>query len=226
MYFTLSQYHAALKQTDEWNLKSLELEKEHYKNLQKKNEDLRAFRHDYNHHILALQELTAKEDWNTLKNYIKNLSTIKEHTYYLSTNNAIGDAIINYFYETASDDINFKLNGRFPDYLFITESDLCILLSNSLTNAIEGVQKLSDTKTKEIYVEISAANDEIILIVENSSIPYSKQELEQLNTTKTDTRNHGFGIRNMKKIVEKYHGVFNVRWNDGLFSVYILLKNT
>ena len=224
MFFILLRYHTALQQTDQLNQKSLQMEKEHYKNMQKKNEDLRAFRHDYNHHILALQELVQKENWNTLKNYINTLTSIKEQTYYFSTNNAISDAIINYFYDTMDDAIHFKVNGTFQENLFINESDLCILLSNLLKNAIEGIQKVSASVVKEIFLEISSDDDEIVIVMENSSLPYSIQELELLSTTKTDMKNHGFGIRNIKNVIKKYDGIFHTAWKNGLFSVYILLK--
>lgn len=225
MFFILLRYHTALQQTDQLNRKSLQMEKEHYKNIQKKNEDLRAFRHDYNHHILALQKLVQKEDWNTLKNYINTLTSIKEQTYYFSTNNAISDAIINYFYDTMDDATNFKVNGKFQENLFISESDLCILLSNLIKNAVEGIQKVPVSATKEIYLEISSNDNEIAIILENSSLPYSLQELEQLSTIKEDLKNHGFGIRNIKNVIKKYDGLFHVTWKNGLFSVYILLRN-
>lgn len=225
MFFILLRYHMALQQTDQLNQKSLQLEKEHYKNIQKKNEDLRAFRHDYNHHILALQELVQKENWNTLKNYINTLTSIKEQTHYFSTNNAISDAIINYFYDIVDNTTIFKVSGRFQDNIFISESDLCILLSNLLKNAAEGVQKVSAHVTKEIYLKISSNDKELIIILENSSLPYSPQELKLLSTTKTDFKNHGFGIRNIKNVIKKYDGLFHVTWKNGLFSVYILLRN-
>lgn len=226
MFFILLRYHVALQQTDQLNQKSLQLEKEHYKNIQKKNEDLRAFRHDYNHHILALQELVQKENWNTLKNYINTLTSIKERTNYFSTNNAISDAIINYYYDTMDDATNFKVNGRFQENLFISESDLCILLSNLLKNAAEGIQKVSASVVKEIYIEIFSNDKEITIVIENSSPPYSFQELKQLSTTKTDFKNHGFGIHNIKNVIKKYDGLFHVTWKKGLFSVYVLLNNT
>lgn len=226
MFFILLRYHVALQQTDQLNQKSLQLEKEHYKNIQKKNEDLRAFRHDYNHHILALQELVQKENWNILKNYINTLTSIKEQTNYFSTNNAISNAIINYYYDTMDDATNFKVNGRFQENLFISASDLCILLSNLLKNAAEGIQKVSASVAKEIYIEIFSNDKEITIVIENSSPPYSFQELKQLSTTKTDFKNHGFGIHNIKNVIKKYDGLFHVTWKKGLLSVYVLLNNT
>lgn len=224
MFFILLRYHTALRQTEQLNQKSLQMEKEHYKKLQKKNEDLRAFRHDYNHHILALRELVKKENWINLKNYINTLTSIKEQTYYISTNNAISDAIINYFYDTIDASTNFKINGTFQENLFISESDLCVLLSNLLKNAVEGIQKVPTSTMKEIFLEISSTDNEIVIVIENSSLPYSLQELELLSTTKTDMKSHGFGIRNIKNVVRKYHGLFHTTWKNGLFSAYILLE--
>ena len=66
LYFKLQHYHLALQQTAEHAKKALKLEELHYMDMQQKNKDLRAFRHDYNHHILAMQELAKQKDFQSL----------------------------------------------------------------------------------------------------------------------------------------------------------------
>ena len=60
LYFRLKHYHSLLKERETINQKMLLLEEKHYKEMLKKNEDLRAFRHDYNFHITAMQGFVAK----------------------------------------------------------------------------------------------------------------------------------------------------------------------
>ena len=59
LYFRLKHYHSLLKERETINQKMLLLEEKHYKEMLKKNEDLRAFRHDYNFHITAMQGFVA-----------------------------------------------------------------------------------------------------------------------------------------------------------------------
>lgn len=229
LYFKLQHYHLALQQTADLNQKALKLEELHYVELQQKNEDLRAFRHDYNHHLLAMQELANQQDYTGLTKYIKSLSQVREQTYYLSTNHTVADAIVNYFYERLPQQVQFQLLGKFSKPFFVEESDLCTLLSNLLKNAVEAVQLLSDRQEQDAFVkptillEIASDTDHVQIMLENSSIPYSPQEMEHLNTTKADTLNHGFGLRNVKEVVKKYHGTIDMQWENGLFSTCIFL---
>lgn len=117
----------------------LDLEIRHYEDICKKNNDLRAFRHDYNFHITAMQALAADSDLDGLKKYVGTLSNIKEQNQYIITNHPISDAIINYFYETLPVNTTFEVEGNFSADVFVDDSDLCIILSNLLKNAVEAV---------------------------------------------------------------------------------------
>ena len=89
LYFRLQMLHTELQEKDQLNQEMLRLEENHYKELQKKNLDLRAFRHDYNYHVTSLRALAEKEDFKALKQYIETLSDIKEQIQYLSTGQPI-----------------------------------------------------------------------------------------------------------------------------------------
>lgn len=148
IYFRLRHYHAVLKEKDAINQNLLQLEAEHYRDLQKKNEDLRAFRHDYNSHITALQGLSDAQDKKRLQEYIDTLTGIKEQVYYVMTNQPVADAIISHFYEKAPADTHFEIDGKFPEGFFLNDSDLCVILSNLLNNAVEALWRLPDETEK------------------------------------------------------------------------------
>ncbi len=79
-----------------------------------------------------MQGFVAKLDLRGLKNYVEHLSGIKEQMYYISTNNSVCDAIVNYFYENLDKNIEFKCDGKFPESIFVNDSDLCVVFSNLL----------------------------------------------------------------------------------------------
>lgn len=231
LYFKLQLYHQKLQQTATHTKKALRLEELHYLDLQQKNNDLRAFRHDYNHHIFAMQELAKQKNYNSLTKYIENLSQIKEQTYYLSTNHMVADAIVNYFYEHLPEQTRFELIGKFSRPFFVEDSDLCIVLSNLLKNAVEAIEKLPIPDEKEgtikriLFLELFSDDNEIKIILKNSSLSYTSAQLKHLNTTKTDTLNHGLGLENVKQVVQKYHGTMNMQWENGIFSTCIFLAH-
>ena len=52
-----------------------------------------------------------------------------------------------------------------------------------------------------------------------------KLNLNRLETTKNEKEKHGFGIKNIKSIVEKYEGNFQIEVENQLFRVKIFLPN-
>lgn len=225
LYFRLQHYHLMLQQTNYINQKMLELEKQHYHELRQKNIDLRAFRHDYNSHITALHGLAADNDLFGLKNYVKQLSDVKEFLHDWDTNHPVADAIVNYFYEHLPADTTFQQEGKFPEHLFVTDSDLCVVLSNLLKNATEAVGKQPEQDERKIYILIYANEEYLSITVENTSLPVPQKQLELLTTTKTDTLNHGLGLKNIRTIVEQYQGSLSLQYKDNLFTACAILRN-
>lgn len=225
LYFRLQHYHLMLQQTNYVNQKMLELEKQHYHDLQQKNMDLRAFRHDYNSHITAMHGLVADNDLPGLKNYVKQLSDVKEFLHDWNTNHPVADAIVNYFYEHLPADTTFQQEGKFPEHIFVTDSDLCVVLSNLLKNATEAVRKQPEQDDRKIYISFYSNEEYLSITIENTSLPIQEKELEQLTTTKTDTLNHGLGLKNVRMIVKRYQGTLSLQYEDNLFTACAILRN-
>lgn len=225
LYFRLQHYHFLLQQTNYINQKMLELEKQHYHDLRQKNIDLRAFRHDYNSHITAMHGLAADNDLFGLKKYVKQLSDVKEFLHDWNTNHPVADAIVNYFYEHLPADTTFQQEGKFPEHIFVTDSDLCVVLSNLLKNATEAVGKQPEQDERKIYILIYANEEYLSITVENTSLPVPQKQLELLTTTKTDTLNHGLGLKNIRTIVERYQGSLSLQYKDNLFTACAILRN-
>lgn len=223
LYFRLQHYHTVLKERDAVNRNLLRLETEHYKELQEKNRDLRAFRHDYNAHITALRGLSAAQDLNGLKEYVDTLTDIKEQVYYVMTNQPVADAVISYFYEKMPKDAQFQTNGKFPDNFFLSDTDLCIILSNLLKNVVEALWRLPDEAEKKIYLSLHAYTEYATILIENTSEPYPEGTLSLLPTTKPGTSRHGFGLKNVQEVVDRYDGKLDLRYQDGTFTAYVYL---
>ena len=226
LYFRLQHYHSLLQQTNAIQRNLLDLETQHYQDLQQKTLDLRTFRHDYNYHITAMQGLVAQNDWTGLQNYISNLSQIKEQFYYLSSNHPVADAIINYFYERVPDHTEFQVNGKFSEELFLNDTDLCIILSNLLRNAVEAQSKLAADDSKNIQISLQSNEQSILIQVENTSRAYESRKLTNLTTSKKDTINHGFGLLNVRNMVKKYDGKLDLLYENGIFKTSVYLRNT
>ncbi|QIK69454.1 GHKL domain-containing protein [Erysipelothrix sp. HDW6C] len=104
---------------------------------------------------------------------------------------------------------------------FMDALDIYSILGNALDNAFESVSKLEGNQ-RVINLRIFAKDDFVIISLEN---PYSgtlEYEDGFPRTTKKDTQYHGYGIKSMSYIVEKYHGNLSINDDDGWFKLKVL----
>lgn len=223
----LRRYNIKLQHINYLKQRCLELEQANYFESKSRYEEIRAFRHDFNSHILALQNLAELKEWDKLYQYIHQLSIDKNSfsLYNVSTGNVTADAIINHFQHSLEDGIVFKISGQFQKECFVEDMDICIILSNLLNNAHEAFEYIEKNRAKEIYLSIAIDSGKIIFMVENTSKPYTAKELEHLQTVKSDKVNHGFGLMNVRQVSEKYHGKLLVKFSDGFFVTTVILYN-
>lgn len=105
---------------------------------------------------------------------------------------------------------------------FMRDSDIYSLFGNLLDNAIETVMKLDEDK-RTIGVTIRAEGE---LLSINSHNYYSgsvQMENGLPVTSKEDKDYHGFGVKSMVLIVEKYGGTISFDTRGQIFNVNILL---
>ncbi len=101
--------------------------------------------------------------------------------------------------------------------------ELYSLFGNILDNAIEGVSELEDPEKRVISLTVHN-NGNMVLIHEENYYDHPIRMKEGLpQTTKQDTRYHGFGMRSIKLIIDKYDGSLSIQTEDSIFSLNILL---
>lgn len=109
-----------------------------------------------------------------------------------------------------------------PDLDFVEELDLYTLFGNALDNAVEAVSKLPDGRKKFISLTASREGNMVSVHMEN---PFEGEIIfeEGLPRSERDPRYHGFGMRSMERIVQKYGGTLSASRKDGVFSLDLLL---
>ena len=106
---------------------------------------------------------------------------------------------------------------------FITETDLYNLFGNALDNAIEAVSKINDHDKRRINLIVKNMMSFVSINVENyfdGHIELDKQGIPK--TTKNNVQYHGFGMKSIKMIINKYHGDLKIVTDDDIFSLCIL----
>lgn len=105
---------------------------------------------------------------------------------------------------------------------FMEDSDIYSLLGNTLDNAIMAVQGLPDQRKRVITLTIQSALGMLSVCAEN----YYQGELVFEDglpvTNKPDKEYHGYGMKSMRYLVQKYHGEITVKAEAGIFTVNML----
>lgn len=105
----------------------------------------------------------------------------------------------------------------------IKTTDLYSIFGNILNNAIEAVSKLEDDKHKNISLIINQKNNFIYIHCENEFDGNIKFSGELPETSKSDSRYHGYGLKSVKLYVERYNGNVTVNTKDNIFYINILI---
>lgn len=181
------------------------------------------YRHDLRHHIQYLSACIENGLLEQARGYIKEVhSEIESSHITVFCENEVANLIFSAFAGRARDaGIPITVRADIPQAIAVSESDLCVLLSNALENALHACQERNKrglSGTIEVYV--SPKNGKLFLEFSNScdgdidfdhGIPY------------TDSPGHGLGVRSMCGIVKKYGGMCDFSVKEGKFFFRALL---
>lgn len=214
--------HARLRENDRMMME-MESQRKLYESISDNYEKQRNMAHEYKNHLLCIEALAGKKDYDNLKKYVAKLCGKFNGVFYaIDTNNPIINAVVNTKYQEAMD--NETLSSFLVDDLYgirVDDEDMVVILSNLLDNALEACKKCDE---RIIRFKALRENGKIIISVENSCNEKATYRDGQIVTTKTDNpEQHGIGIKNVINIVNKYNGEYVIKSDDNkfLFSIVI-----
>ncbi len=194
----------------------------HYEKREKINSEIQSFRHDFNNHIKCLESMMTAHKYDDAKAYIERISGMMPFGEFLfRTGNYISDAILTEAQEnSAAANITIDFKGCIPQN--IDSADLCIILSNSIRNAVEACSVLPENRNISVYG--NCRQGIFVLIIKNPTVLVSCEKDFFPKTTKSDKESHGFGFSNMQYVVNKYEGTMHTAIENGFFILSITMK--
>ena len=157
--------------------------------------------------------LAEEDDPQRLQDYVRGMSELTASRSSYNTNNLISDAILNRYGRLCEkEEIRIGGTGKFPDQISVTDTDLCVILSNAMKNAYEAAIQC---EKGEISFEVKSTGSFINLVIRNSAKDQPELEEGYLITTKKDKKNHGIGTRNMVETARKNGGDVTWDWDEG-----------
>ena len=205
-------------------LSSQMLEK-NYSEIHNSHEIIRQQLHDFKNHLRTICSMA--EDNSAVRNYAGNLlESTYSFTSLCSCGNDIIDSIINCKAAEAKEkNITFSYNISLSDTLKIDSVDICAILANQLDNAIEACEK-ADADHRKIDVFIAQKESFVLFRVINTAKENPFDKNNNLPTSKNNTGGlHGFGIQIIRKTAEKYNGISENSYDNGLFTSSAMLSN-
>lgn len=172
--------------------------------------------HDYRSHLNTLRVLLQNHEYEQAEVYLNSVSKQQtERLFLVNTHHSILDALFNTKASEAIQEgieIDFRVNDL--SMLPFEAADMVVLLSNLLDNAIEANR--SYCGSKKIHVT-ALWKKSFLFSIRNTSNPV-RIENNTIQTTKPDPQLHGFGLSNVKLILEKYNGDFTMDYEDNWFQ--------
>lgn len=191
--------------------------------LRKAQEQASIYRHDLRHHMLFIASCIENGHMDQAQEYMQEVCTeIEKSKIEIYSENEAVNLILSAFVAKAMErGIPMEVNVAIPAKISISETDLCVLLSNALENALYACVNLKEKgiagtievsgfeKNKKMFFEITNSCDNTVRF--QNGIPTTQEP------------SHGMGVRSICAIVRKYDGmyVFSVKDNKFVLRVSV-----
>lgn len=183
--------------------------------------------HETAHRLAAMDAMLRKGDFDGLA---KTLAAWKKDSQHASqprfTDNLTLDAIFqDAAARAASAEIPFQATVSVPKTLPLSDEDLCVLLMNMLDNAITAASQTPSDQERRLRVQVRCTGGFLAIHCENSfSGRLARDAQGRLCSTKDDGLGHGFGLKEMQHIAEKYGSILDIQTSENRFIVQTALK--
>ena len=186
----------------------LELQYQHFLEMEKADTELHKLRHDIANHMLILKDMMA-DGTGAPAEYVQRLTERYDSaTTAMICRNFIFNAVLNRQRELCEQNgVEFHFQIDVPPSLEISDIDLMGVLSNMLSNAVNASLSVPEGKRRYVYISARLSADVLAVAIENSApLPGEARERSE-----EDGHSHGWGIKIIKEAVEKYDGVFKLQ---------------
>ena len=192
-----------------------------YRSLSDEREKQKARSHDYKNHLNVMLMLAREGKIDEQIHYIEEqLGKEIQNVDIIDTGNTLINAVLNIKYlEAKEKGIIIPFIADNLKDIKISDSDLVTIITNILDNAIEAVEKCDD---KRIVFKIIKDADTLIIDSTNTYKGHLPADYD-FGTTKSDKKNHGFGLANIKNTVEANNGNCFIDTEGGIFHISITL---
>lgn len=189
--------------------------------LRESQEKTSIYRHDMRHHMQYLSSCIENGQLGQAQEYIQEISAgIEANKVRVFCENEAANLIFSSFARRGEDSgIRMQVRARLPQLIPVSETDLCVLLSNALENALHACREQGEKgRAGVIEVSVYEKKGKLFLQIVNSC---NRDITFHDGVPVTDRHGHGIGVSSICAIVEKYDGIYTFSAEDGRFILRI-----
>ena len=117
--------------------------------------------------------------------------------------------------------VNCVADGKLLNFMEVV--DIYAVFSNALDNAIEAVSRIANPSHRLIDVLVHESQNFLVINFSNPLKDSLQFEEDLPVTTKAKNNFHGYGLKVLRRSIEKYHGIFTIEAEGGFFTLKILI---
>lgn len=211
-----------IEKENEFLISREEIERKKYKEQEMMIEKNKELIHDVKNHFLLIKKYEEEKEYEKLHNYIEDIiGEFIESNSNIYTGNRTLDFILDQKRLIAEqEEIQFILKVTMIGKLPFKEQEICSMFGNLIDNAIEASKKLK-IEEKKIYITIEKKKQMIYIEIKNDVEEEPIKRNNKFITLKEDKNLHGYGLKSVQRIVEKYDGIITYETADKMFTTAI-----
>lgn len=184
-------------------------------------QQIRLLKHDMKNHTLVILSYLEENKTEEAGQYAGEILDKLNRMYtYVNVGNSLLSYIINSKLSMAKErGIEIKAEIENLPFSYMDSVDFSSLLNNMLDNAIRGAL---DSEGKKLEMNIASEKGFDVITVKNSIDGSVLKDNPELETSKEEP-GHGYGMRQIKAVTEKYEGSMDIYEKDGMFVVSVML---
>lgn len=191
--------------------------------LRTSQQQTRAYRHDLRHHLQYISACIENGRGEQAQEYIQSICTeIEASKVTIYCENEAANLIFSSYASRAENcGVPLNIQAHIPQLISVAETDLCVLLSNALENALRACRRMK-AENGPAYIEVTARekNGHLFLQFVN---PCPEGIQFENGLPVTNAEGHGIGVRSICAIVEKYKGLSDFSLQEGRFILRVSL---
>lgn len=230
IYFIINEYAKIAKREKDIEVQRIqsEMELSYYLQVAKSEEDLHQIKHDIKNQLQAAYALFDSGDVGKIK--AKSIvESIKDKMDSIDKLHYCANPVVNTIMsikslEARNNHIDTEVEIGLIDS-GIEDIDLCSIFINLFDNAIESCKHNKSKENNFIKIKVGKVGGYLVVKFINwCDAELKVSEKKNFITTKKDRKNHGYGLKILKEITDKYEGEVKLKAEDNIFEAVLYLK--